>query len=51
MGMPVLLVSWLGLDDQNYSGAANVQLKFLLYNVPRTLDGAISHRVDELQLW
>ena len=51
MGVPVLVAGWLGLNDQEYAGAAEDQLNFLLYNVPRTADGAISHRVAELQLW
>jgi len=35
----------------NYSGAATDQLDYLLQVVPKTGDGAISHRVSELQLW
>jgi rhamnogalacturonyl hydrolase YesR len=36
----------------DYAGAAQDQLDFLLSDkVPKTDDGAISHRVDELQLW
>ena len=51
MGVPVLMASWLGLNDQDYAGAAKDQLDYLLYKVPKTPDGAISHRVSELQLW
>ena len=51
MGVPVLMAGWLGLHDQDFAGAAKDQLDFLLYKVPRTADGAISHRVAELQLW
>jgi len=51
MGVPVLVAGWLGLNDRDYAGAAKDQLDFLLYKVPRTKDGAISHRVSEVQLW
>ena len=37
-----------GLD---YLGAAKSQIDYLLSAVPRTPDGAISHRDAELQLW
>ena len=53
IGMSVLLANWTGQDGGqiNYGGAAKDQLDFLLQKVPRTSDGAISHRVDMLQLW
>ncbi|GJJ14119.1 hypothetical protein Clacol_008376 [Clathrus columnatus] len=35
----------------NFAGAARNQLDYLLTVVPRTSDGAISHRVSEVQLW
>ncbi|KAI5895280.1 glycoside hydrolase family 105 protein [Schizophyllum commune H4-8] len=51
VGVSVILANWTGQDDQDYAGAARDQLDFLLYHVPRTDDGAISHRVSEAQLW
>ncbi|OBZ73000.1 hypothetical protein A0H81_07148 [Grifola frondosa] len=36
---------------QDYAGAARDQLNYLLQDVPRTTDGAISHRVEQVQLW
>ncbi len=61
IGMSVLLAYWTeqatGNGDEggsgavDYAGAAKDQLDFLLGNVTRTSDGALSHRVSELQLW
>lgn len=54
IGVPVLLANWTGqehVDGLDYAGAARDQLEFLLTNVPRTTDGAISHRTDQTQLW
>ena len=53
IGMCVLLANWSNQDagQINYAGAAKDQLDFLFQDVPRTSDGAISHRVSEVQLW
>lgn len=54
IGVAVLLANWTGqgaLDGLDYSGAARDQLEFLFQNVSRTQDGAISHRMDQVQLW
>ena len=54
VGFAVLLANWTGrssIDGLDYGGAAEDQLNFLLTQVPRTDDGAISHRVSEVQLW
>lgn len=54
LGVAVLLANWTGQgisDGLDYAGAALDQLEFLLLKVPRTHDGAISHRVDQVQLW
>lgn len=54
VGFAVLLANWTGRsssDELDYAGAAQDQLDFLLNQVPRTDDGAISHRVSEVQLW
>jgi hypothetical protein len=53
IGMCILLAGWTKQDagQIDYAGAAKDQLDFLLQNVPRTSDGALSHRTSELQLW
>lgn len=35
----------------SYDRAAREQVEYLLNDVPRTDDGAISHRVEQVQLW
>ena len=51
--MCVLLANWTNQDagQIDYAGAATDQLNFLFQDVPKTVDGAISHRVSEVQLW
>ena len=52
--MSVLLASWKCMwarDGLDYAGAAQGQLDFLLEEVSRMEDRAISHLVDEVQLW
>ncbi|KAF8639334.1 hypothetical protein AX17_001582 [Amanita inopinata Kibby_2008] len=53
IGFVVLLSNWTQQDmgQVDYVGAAKDQLDFLFQKVPRTSDGAISHRVAEVQLW
>ncbi|KZP16457.1 hypothetical protein FIBSPDRAFT_865964 [Athelia psychrophila] len=55
IGMAVLLANWTGqgkADGLDYAGAATDQLNWLYSpSVPKTADGAISHRTDQLQLW
>lgn len=54
IGVAVLLANWTGQgasDGLDYSGAARDQLEFLFQKVPKTQDGAISHRMDQVQLW
>ncbi|EKM77140.1 hypothetical protein AGABI1DRAFT_101862 [Agaricus bisporus var. burnettii JB137-S8] len=54
IGMCVLLANWTGVDrgsGLDYAGAAKDELDWLLSVIPRTDDGAISHRENELQLW
>ncbi|RXW12246.1 hypothetical protein EST38_g13610 [Candolleomyces aberdarensis] len=61
-GVTILMANWTGLAardsasnsslNYDYAAAAKSQLGFLhSNNVPKTSDGAISHRVDQLQLW
>ncbi|KAJ3917530.1 glycoside hydrolase family 105 protein [Lentinula edodes] len=52
IGPAVLLANWTNLGDGvDYAGAALDQLNFLYEKVPKTSDGAISHRTGEVQLW
>jgi Glycosyl Hydrolase Family 88 len=54
IGVAVLLANWTGqgyYDNLDFARAATDQLDFLYQSVPRTSDGAISHRVSEVQLW
>ncbi|WVQ66675.1 uncharacterized protein L199_004863 [Kwoniella botswanensis] len=55
LGIAVLLAN-VSTDNEvvngiGYGDAATSQLNHLLYNVPRTSSGAISHREDQAQLW
>jgi hypothetical protein len=53
VGVAVILANWTNQqssDGQNYPQAIRNQFNFL-YTIPRTSDGAISHRLDEVQLW
>lgn len=67
IGVAVLLANWSGapLPPSSFNGsgggqsgaapsyarAAAEQLEFTLTVVPRTSDGAISHRIEQVQLW
>ncbi|KAJ7343474.1 Six-hairpin glycosidase-like protein [Mycena albidolilacea] len=54
IGVAVLLANWTGQgsgDGVDYAKAAQSQLEYTLNVVPRTSDGAISHRVAQVQLW
>ncbi|KAG6908570.1 hypothetical protein DXG01_004128 [Tephrocybe rancida] len=51
IGFAVLLANWTGQGGEDYASAAKDQLDYLEFNVPRTSDGAISHRVSQVQLW
>lgn len=53
VGVAVILANWTNQqssDGQNYPQAILNQFNYL-YTVPRTSDGAISQRTDEVQLW
>lgn len=53
IGVAVILSNWTNQqssDGQNYPQALLNQFNYL-YTVPRTSDGAISHRSTQLQLW
>ncbi|KAF8897210.1 Six-hairpin glycosidase-like protein [Infundibulicybe gibba] len=53
IGPAVLLANWTRTDplDKKYTDAAGSQLGYLLSVAPRSKEGAISHRVDQVQLW
>ena len=53
MGVTVLIANWTGLGNSSfdYASAATDQLNYLLNVAPKSDDGAISHRTDEVQLW
>lgn len=55
LGMAVVLAGKATGDavvnNTKYSDAAQRQIDYLLYHVPRAPNGAISHRRDEVQLW
>lgn len=52
-GVAALLANWTGQNNGsiNFGLAAVNQMNFLWTQVPRTSDGALSHRVAEVQLW
>jgi hypothetical protein len=50
-GIAVLLGNYTFPDDPRYYDDFKSQLNFIQYSVPETGDGAISHRVSEVQLW
>lgn len=53
IGTAVLLANWTrsDLSDKSYATAATAQLNYLLNTAPKTKDGAISHRAEQVQLW
>jgi hypothetical protein len=52
IGVAVLIANWTNLGGEDYATAATAQIQYLFGPaVPKTQDGAISHRVSELQLW
>lgn len=53
VGVAALLANYTGQKNDSYDplAAAQSQLQFLLEKVPRAENGAISHRVSEVQLW
>jgi len=55
LGVTILLANASTGDAQingvGYGTAASEEIDYLLYDVPRTSSGAISHRADQAQLW
>lgn len=50
-GITLLLANFTNPDDPRFSSGFESQLKFIEEYVPKSSEGAISHRVSELQLW
>ena len=52
-GVAALIANWTGSGNSSldFGGAAEQQMAFLWSKVPRTDDGALSHRVSQVQLW
>ncbi|KAL5512387.1 hypothetical protein ACEPAG_3379 [Sanghuangporus baumii] len=53
-GVAALIANWTGqegVSGVDYAGAAREQMDYLWQRVPRTEDGALSHRVSQVQLW
>ncbi|KAL5480262.1 hypothetical protein ACEPAI_1532 [Sanghuangporus weigelae] len=53
-GVAALIANWTGqegVSGVDYDGAAREQMDYLWERVPRTEDGALSHRVSQVQLW
>ncbi|KAJ8522980.1 hypothetical protein ONZ45_g502 [Pleurotus djamor] len=53
VGVAVLLANWTrtDLDNNTFADAAQGQLKYLLEDAPKSPEGAISHRNEQVQLW
>ncbi|KAG8973142.1 hypothetical protein FRB90_009988, partial [Tulasnella sp. 427] len=51
IGVGVLLGNWTRAPGANWDTAAEDQLSLLLNATPRSVDGAISHRTESVQLW
>ena len=53
IGVSVLIANWTGQDkgQVDYDAAARSQVEYLFTAVTKTSDGALSHRVDQLELW
>ena len=52
IGVAVLIANWTNLSGEDYATAATAQIQYLFGPaVPKTQDGAISHRVSEVALW
>lgn len=51
IGVAVILANYTNAPGANWAPAAAKQLDFLLNHTPRSVDGAISHRTEYVQLW
>lgn len=56
VGVAVLLANWTKASrpdefQNDYNDPLVSELDYLLYGAPKTGDGAISHRSEQVQLW
>ncbi|GAB1518738.1 hypothetical protein RhiTH_001803 [Rhizoctonia solani] len=51
LGVAMLLANFSGAAGGDYNTAIQQQLDYLLTKAPRNTDGAISHRIEQVQLW
>ncbi|CAE6424265.1 unnamed protein product [Rhizoctonia solani] len=51
LGVAMLLANFSGATGGDYNTAIQQQLDYLLTKAPRHTDGAISHRIEQVQLW
>lgn len=51
IGVCILIANWTNAGNLDYGAAATSQIEYLFTAVPKTPDGAISHRVAQVQLW
>lgn len=51
IGIAVLLFNYTGWGGPAWGNAAQNQLNYLMRSVPRTYEGGISHRADDVQMW
>ncbi|EUC65407.1 glycoside hydrolase family protein [Rhizoctonia solani AG-3 Rhs1AP] len=51
LGVAMLLANFSGGTGGDYNAAIQQQLDYLLTKAPRNSDGAISHRIEQVQLW
>ncbi|KDN46716.1 hypothetical protein RSAG8_04096, partial [Rhizoctonia solani AG-8 WAC10335] len=50
-GVAMIVANWTEAQGSDFAAAAGDQLTWLLLRVPRSSEGAISHRNNEVQLW
>ncbi|CUA74419.1 hypothetical protein RSOLAG22IIIB_11218 [Rhizoctonia solani] len=50
-GVGMIVANWTEAQGSDFQAAARDQLTWLLYHVPRSSNGAISHRNEQVQLW
>ncbi|KAG8726318.1 hypothetical protein FRC12_023500, partial [Ceratobasidium sp. 428] len=51
IGVAVLVANFTGATGGDYNTAIQQQLDYLMNKAPRNVDGAISHRSEQIQLW
>ena len=51
IGVCILIANWTKAGNLDYGAAAKSQIDYLFTAVPKTSDGALSHRESQIQLW